>query len=58
MAIEIDGGVHGKSFVKEYDKYRQQYLEALGVTVIRFKNEEVVNNMSKVLESIKFNLDN
>lgn len=56
LAIEIDGGIHNKSDVKKYDEYRQQYLEALGVTIIRFTNEDISKNMQKVIQNIKLSL--
>jgi len=43
LVIEIDGGIHEKSNIKEHDENRTAELERLGITVIRFSNEEVIN---------------
>jgi len=54
LIIEIDGSSHiGK---EERDKERDEYFRALGYKVIRFKNEEVMNNIENVLNEIKKNI--
>ncbi len=53
LVIELDGGIHLKPNVAEKDEGREYELKRMGLTVIRFKNEEILNNMSKVLASIK-----
>lgn len=50
LAIEIDGGIHEKT--SKYDQYRTRYLEALNIKVIRFKNEEVTEDVSKVVKML------
>ena len=46
LAIEIDGGSHNKK--ENYDEGRDLYLEQRGIKTIRFKNEEIINNLEKV----------
>ena len=41
MVIEVDGNIHAEPEVAEKDARRQIDLEQDGLTVIRFKNEEV-----------------
>ena len=53
LIVELDGNHHKKPEVKEYDQIRTTVLNGLGVTVLRFWNEEVMNNVSKVLEKIE-----
>ncbi len=53
--IEIDGKIH--DFRKEDDKNRTQVLEENGFTVIRFKNEEVLEKIDNVVRRIKDYLD-
>ena len=53
LGIEIDGSVHETDEAKEYDLNRTAELENLGITIIRFKNEEVLNDLSKVLTKIR-----
>jgi len=53
LVIEIDGGIHKINENKEYDENRSCELEQIGLKVIRFTNEEVINNINCVLEKIK-----
>lgn len=57
LAIELDGGVHDKKVNKEYDEARTAMLAGLNVIVLRFKNEDVINNMKDVLEKISYMAD-
>lgn len=50
LIIEVDGEIHDKQ--KEADEQRTYKLESLNFRIIRFKNEEVLNNTSKVLREI------
>ncbi len=50
LIIELDGIYH-KYRLKE-DNYRTQILNFLRMKVIRFKNEEVINNLESVLKKI------
>ncbi len=50
LAIELDGGQHASS--SGYDTTRSQELERLGILVLRFWNNEVLGNLSGVLERI------
>ena len=45
--------LHIKEEVAEYDKQREEYIEALGIKVLRFKNEEVVKRLNIVLDKIR-----
>ncbi len=50
LIIEIDGSIHNQQ--KEYDKNREKYLEASGYNIIRFTNDEVINNINMVIDKI------
>lgn len=56
LIIEVDGGIH--NFQKDYDKGRDYELNSLGLKVLRFSNEEVLNDLDKVLIKIINNLPN
>jgi very-short-patch-repair endonuclease len=56
LAIEIDGKIHLETI--EYDKERTEFLESTGITVLRFKNEDVENKIELVISTIKSYLDN
>ncbi len=53
LVIELDGGIHDELEQEVYDKGRQSEIEAMGVRVLRFKNQEVFDDVQSVLEKIK-----
>ncbi len=53
LIIEVDGGYHLDNEQNQYDKLRAKRLEILGFKVIRFTNEEVLNDVIKVLKIIE-----
>ncbi|MBA4301930.1 Very-short-patch-repair endonuclease [Algoriphagus alkaliphilus] len=53
LVIELDGSVHDSLDQTEYDSGRTYELEELGLKVIRFKNDQVINELFKVLEEIR-----
>jgi len=46
LAIEIDGDSHIKK--KSNDELRDKFLFQIGITTIRFSNEEIINNLEGV----------
>ena len=50
LAIEIDGDSHNEK--ENYDLRRQDRLEGLGVSFLRFDGLQVVNNIDVVLQVI------
>ena len=52
LVIELDGGIHNNPENKGYDKNRTAELERLGIKVIRFKNEEVLENVEEVISKL------
>ncbi len=54
LVIEVDGGIH--QYTQEEDALRQEFLENLGLQVIRFTNEQVIEDLPAVLESIESTL--
>ena len=51
LLIEVDGPIH--KFQKVDDDVRDEYFTDLGISVLRFKNEEVEKGLDKVLNKIK-----
>ncbi|MFK7779750.1 MAG: endonuclease domain-containing protein [Candidatus Gracilibacteria bacterium] len=56
IIIEVDGNIHECKSVLELDKYKEKLLNSLGIKVLRVGNDEVLNNLNKVLNKIKNNL--
>ncbi len=52
LIIELDGRYHENKEVKIYDKARENHIKDFGITVLRFKNEEVIGNIEDVLTKI------
>lgn len=50
LIVEVDGGIH--DFQKELDAEREAYLNERGFRIIRFRNEEVENDLQSVLKKI------
>jgi very-short-patch-repair endonuclease len=52
LVIEIDGGIHQLPEHREYDIGRNAEMNDMGIEVIRFTNEEVLNSLTTVLKKI------
>lgn len=50
LAVELDGGQHAQAGTRDRD--RDEWLKQQGVTVLRFWNSDVVENLNGVLEVI------
>ncbi len=57
LVIEIDGGVHDSAEAIEHDEIKDATLEGYGLTVLRFRNEEVLQNFERVCKTIKNVID-
>ncbi len=54
LIVELDGGQHAEDAA--YDQKRTAFLESLGYRVLRFWNNEVIENMDGVLQRLQENL--
>ncbi len=50
LVVEVDGPIHEQQ--QEYDALRQEFIEGLGIRVIRFANDEVLQHTDGVVERI------
>ncbi len=53
LVIEVDGDIHNTPEQCDIDEHRGNVFELRGLKEIRFKNDDVLNNMSYVLNTIK-----
>ena len=53
LVIEVDGGQHFFSSSVEYDKVRDDYLNSIGLRVLRFTNTDVFTNIEGVVTRIE-----
>jgi Uncharacterized protein conserved in bacteria len=52
LAIEIDGGQHAEPGKRQADLKHTQFLSSQGITVLRFWNNEVLENIEGVILAI------
>ena len=52
LAIEVDGRQHLEDDVAGQDRIRDDYLNTIGIQVLRFSNHEILNNIEDVLKRI------
>ena len=53
LVIEVDGGYHSEPRQMESDEQRNKKLQEKGYRVLRFKNEEILFDLNKVVNEIK-----
>ena len=53
LIVEVDGKIHDKEEVSVSDEQRETDLRSWGNRIVRFKNEEVFNDVQIVLLTIK-----
>ena len=58
LVIELDGGIHEVEDVKKYDEQREAYLNELGLTVLRFTNEQLFKENKLVIKKIEQTINN
>lgn len=57
LAIEVDGDYHEFEEVKTKDKYRQEQIEALGISFLRFKDDTIKYDIQSALIDIENYID-
>jgi len=58
LVIECDGWVHSENEQWQHDQARDAYLLSQGLHVLRFTNDEVLNDLETVIEKIQSGLSN
>ena len=53
LIIEVDGGYHSERTQQDSDEVRAAWLESQGYSVIRFTNEEILQDIENVLKEIE-----
>lgn len=52
LVLEIDGNQHHEESIVSYDKERTKYLESRGFRVLRFPNDDILEDIEIVLMKI------
>lgn len=58
LIIEIDGDSHGPAHAQSKDAERTEFLESQGLTVLRFTNREVEENVEAVMVKVEAFIEN
>ena len=58
LVVELDGSQHYEPEQIAYDARRTEYLNSLGLTVLRFANTDIKTNLSGVCEAIDLAIQN
>ena len=53
LVIELDGNIHNNSEQTDLDNGRTETLNEFGITVLRFRNEEVINNIEAIISQMQ-----
>ena len=53
LGIEVDRYTHLSEDVKKKDAEKQKFINELGISILRFKDEEVLKNIETVITSIE-----
>ncbi len=53
LIIEVDGSIHELPEYQVHDLGRSDVLNDFGITVIRFTNEQIIENIDSTVEQIK-----
>ncbi|HAQ37227.1 MAG TPA: hypothetical protein DCX89_09280 [Saprospirales bacterium] len=48
LGIELDGNIHEIPGQEIYDKERTEVLNEFGITIIRFQNDDILNDIERV----------
>jgi len=52
VVVEVDGRIHDSEDKKEYDKIREEIIKMHGIRIIRFTNDEIMNDLEDVLKRL------
>ena len=52
LAIELDGGIHQDMFVHQKDEDKERFVNDNGITIMRFSNEVVFNDIEYIKRRI------
>jgi len=58
LVIELDGDIHNLEEIKKKDTEREKAITELGITVIRFTNDEIFTEIGNVLTKVEAHLKN
>jgi very-short-patch-repair endonuclease len=57
LVIELDGGIHLTSLVSRRDREKEEYLNSIGMNIIRIANSVIVKNVDAALHYVSERID-
>lgn len=57
IVVEIDGDTHGQEIQRRRDQKRDRYLTSRGYRVLRFWNNDVIENLDACIERVQLAID-
>lgn len=57
LVIELDGDSHFNPEAADYDAIRNEYMRNLGISVLRFTNQDIMSNIDGVIAFILIHID-
>lgn len=58
LVVELDGEIHLNEKQIEYDQIREDILKDMGFNIMRFNNEQVLNDWMQVKKALKLFFEN
>ena len=52
LIVEVDGSVHDEPHQKAHDENRDIFLRSLGYKILRFSNEQILDDVDSVLQDL------
>ena len=53
LAVELDGEIHKYSLQSQKDYLKEQHLKSLGITVVRYNNDQIIFEIERVLNHLQ-----
>jgi very-short-patch-repair endonuclease len=53
LGVEVDGPVHDEQQVRVHDLYREEYLNRMGIRILRVSADLIEKNFPSVLQTIQ-----
>lgn len=52
LVVEIDGNSHYQNDVREKDKEREGFIKSFNISIVRFTNKDITENLTGVLKKL------
>jgi very-short-patch-repair endonuclease len=52
LVVELQGGIHNRANQRDYDNVRKTVIEQLGIKILSFNNNEVTQDLERILTEI------